>query len=108
MKSQCILTTLAIFFILTIFISCRRNISTYKSNAIITGFDKRMCICCGGLMINFNNDPTPYHSDFKLIFNSTMTGITAKDTFPINVYVEYKIDTTNLCKPIVLTKFVRY
>lgn len=107
MKPQFILTILAVFFILLTCFSCKQNVPAYKSNAIITGFDKRMCSCCGGLMINFTNDPVPYHSAFQLIFNYTATGISEKDSFPLNVYVEYETDTANACKPIRLTKFVR-
>lgn len=77
------------------------------NDAIITGYDARTCICCGGLMITFDGETRPYVGEFKLIENSSALGITAKDTFPIYVKVDWKIDATNVCNHILITKFAR-
>ena len=71
--------------------SCRKA-DKYTSDAIITGFDLRKCMCCGGLMITFNGEPRPYVGDFKLIDNSADLGISINETFPIYVNVEWISD----------------
>lgn len=59
-------------------------------NATLTGFDQRMCPCCGGLMITFTGETKPYTGAFFLIENSASEfGITAADTFPIYVKVAW-------------------
>ena len=57
---------------------------------IITGYDGRFCMCCGGLMISFNGSLWPYSGDFKLIENSYETGISPNETFPIHVTVNWE------------------
>jgi len=51
------------FFIVS---GCKKSESpaTYMNNAIITGYDLRLCACCGGLLINFNNDTINYNGTF--------------------------------------------
>lgn len=85
---------------------CQKEIAP-DYNAIITGFDSRKCICCGGLMINFNGEIKPYVGDFKLIDNAADLGISENDKFPIYAKVEWKPDTTNICNHIIITKFER-
>lgn len=77
------------------------------NDAIITGSDARMCVCCGGLMITFNGEVKPYTGDFKLIKNTAATGITEKDTFPVYVKVDWKADTTDVCNHIIITRIAR-
>lgn len=77
------------------------------NDAIITGSDARMCVCCGGLMITFNGETKPYTGDFKLINNGAATGITEKDAFPVYVKVDWKADTTNVCNGIIITRIAR-
>ena len=77
------------------------------SNAIITGYDMRACVCCGGLMITFNGETRPYTGEFRLIENSGDLGITDRDKFPLFVKVNWKPDTTNICNHIIITKFAR-
>ena len=57
------------------------------ADAIITGYDAKMCACCGGLMINFNGETQPYKGDFKLIDNSADFDIKSYNTFPVYVKV---------------------
>jgi hypothetical protein len=64
------------------------------SNAVITGYDIRMALCTGGLMINFNGETEPYQGDFKLIDNSSELGINYDDDFPIYVAVDWISDSS--------------
>ncbi|MGH2564537.1 MAG: hypothetical protein ACRDE5_08490 [Ginsengibacter sp.] len=91
--------------------SCQKEIThevPYMNEAIITGYDFRACVCCGGLMITFGGEPKPYTGDFRLISNSAADiGIAQTDTFPINVKVDWKEDTTNICNHILITRIAR-
>ena len=49
---------------------------------IITGFDNRMCSCCGGLLINFKGETQSYVGEFYLIQNSEELGIGRDARFP--------------------------
>ena len=81
----------SILLVLTILLlagGCKED--TFYSNAVITGYDGRMCACCGGLMINFSNQTKPYAGDFYLIENSAdQLGIPNNATFPIYAEVTY-------------------
>ncbi len=37
------------------------------SDAVLTDYDRHECPCCGGLMINFDNDSIPYSGSYYLI-----------------------------------------
>ena len=74
-----------IFFVINN--SCKKE-TLANYNVVITGFDLRMCACCGGLMINFDEETKPYNGDFKLIENSSDLGISENDNFPIYARVE--------------------
>jgi len=57
---------------------------------IITGYDARLCPCCGGLMINLNNETKLYEGNFYLIDNTAADlGIPAGAAFPIYAQVTY-------------------
>ena len=77
------------------------------NDAIITGFDARTCICCGGLMITFNGETRAYTGDFKLIENSDDIRVTDRDRFPFYVKVDWKEDATNVCNHILITRIAR-
>jgi hypothetical protein len=91
--------------------SCQKGIASEEIasdyNGIITGSDARKCVCCGGLMINFDGETQPYTGDFKLIDNAADLGISESDKFPIYAKVQWKPDTTNVCNHIIITKFER-
>jgi hypothetical protein len=64
--------------------------------AIITGYDMRKCACCGGLMVTFSNDPTPYSADFVLV-ETMPKGSTINEStkFPVHVCIKYeKLETS--------------
>ena len=58
-------------------------------NGIITGFDNRMCSCCGGLLINFKGETQSYVGEFYLIQNSAELGIDQNARFPMHVKVRW-------------------
>lgn len=73
--------------------SCTKD--KYMSKAVITGFDDRMCICCGGLMINFEGETTPYQGDFYNLTNSPAElGIDSTTVFPMHIKADW-IKTNN-------------
>jgi hypothetical protein len=52
--------------------SCTEEENEYLSNGTITGFDARMCVCCGGYFIDINDSTyrfyeLPESSDVDLI-----------------------------------------
>ena len=63
------------------FNSCKKD--TYMTDAVITGWDYRLCVCCGGLFIELN-DGMKYQID-----NVADLGINNNDTFPILVKVDW-------------------
>lgn len=83
-----------LLFLIAVFVSCRKD-SAGVSNAVITGYDARMCACCGGLMINFENNPSPYTGTFYLINEMPAnSGITTSSTFPIYLKVVWEKERT--------------
>ena len=83
-----------------LFISCQKhNCQNPKSSlteAIITGNDLRNCACCGGLMITFSNNATPYSEKFYDIdLLPSNSGINESSAFPIYVRVKYETPTTS-------------
>lgn len=72
------------------------------TSAIITGQDARRCMCCGGFMITFSDNPTPYEAEFvswQEDFQSIddRFGITADSDFPLYVEIQYQL-VENPCK----------
>ena len=97
----------SVFMFVTFLSSSCKKESPYMTEAIITGSDARMCICCGGLMITFNGETRQYTGDFKLVTNGTDLGITDNDRFPIYLKVDWKTDTTTVCNRIIITRSTR-
>lgn len=76
--------------ILLLFFTNCKNGETFEI-AIITGFDNRECSCCGGFMLNFNSNPTPYQGEFKLADSfPPNVKIDVTDDFPIHVNVKWR------------------
>ena len=111
MKKLSRLRAIILAFLFLVNSSCQKQIMpqvSYMNNAIITGYDLRACVCCGGLMITFDGTSKPYAGDFGLISNKAADiGITQADTFPIYVKIDWKKDTTNICNHILITKIAR-
>src|SRR5215203_3988296 len=69
-------------------LSCEKEGDLDKG--IITGFDSRLCSCCGGLMINFKGETQSYVGEFYLIQNSAGDlGIRQDAHFPLHVKVRW-------------------
>ena|SRR5882762_11909109 len=84
------LRVLLLLLILTVTSQC--NYDSLPVYGVITGYDARLCACCGGLMINFNNQTQSYAGDFYLIDNRPSDlGIQSNATFPIYVGVTYSL-----------------
>lgn len=83
------------YMLLSLLLSGPQQLTCWKTQAldkaILTGLDQRMCVCCGGLMITFGTDPTPYRDTFYLIDNAPAElGINDSATFPIYVKVSWQ------------------
>jgi len=101
--------TFASFFTST---SCNKSNSGTAAmglrDAVITGFDQRLCPCCGGPMINFENNPTPYSGRFYLVENDLSSyGISASSTFPLFVRVEYNVKEKCGDTVVIISKLVK-
>ncbi|EAY24231.1 hypothetical protein M23134_06315 [Microscilla marina ATCC 23134] len=62
-------------------------------DAIIIGFDARRCQCCGGFMVTFSNDPTPYKADhyqWRPKQGQETFGVSHSSKFPMYVKIKYK------------------
>jgi hypothetical protein len=84
------------FFILFL-PACQKSSETDAiSDAVITGYDARDCICCGGLMINFNNDTIPYSGTYYLVNELPAKPVIDNNTkFPLYVRVTWKYSARN-------------
>ncbi len=52
-----------VFIILFVFITvsgCRKHATTYSDSGTLTGFDPRLCACCGGVFLD-SDDTKIYH-----------------------------------------------
>ncbi len=80
-----------ITFFALIVTDCRKT-ETFD-DAVITGYDARDCVCCGGLMINFNNDPIPYSGEFYIINElPDKPEINSSSKFPLYVRITWKLN----------------
>lgn len=60
------------------------------ANCIITGYDARMCPCCGGLMLTFTEKTKPYQGEFYMVQNKdSELGISRSTVFPVYLKVDY-------------------
>ncbi len=87
--------------------ACKKDKQVYKSEGVITGYDRRTCALCGGLMINFNNDTTLYSPGFYIISNDPkQLAITEQTHFPLFISVDWQVDTSKKASNfIVITRF---
>lgn len=78
-----------------ILIDCQKSgNSDLINDVVITGYDARDCVCCGGLMINFENDPIPYSGEFYLVDKLPVNSVIGSDTkFPLYARVTWKYST---------------
>lgn len=70
------------------FVSCHKENGDYNSKGTIIGLDSRACICCGGWMINIDNQQYQFNS---LPENSTIN--LNNEKFPLPVRLDWKLNT---------------
>lgn len=78
-----------------------RKANTYMTNAEVTGYDNRMCACCGGIWIKLDND----NSTYDLSNTAASMGITDSTTFPLLLRVNWVHDTLYCGRYIRITSF---
>ena len=90
-------STIVLFFIVALLISCKKSATQpiYRSQGTLIGYDSRTCATCGGLEITIKNDTTKNAPAFYLI-NTIPSGLPANLSFPTNVTLNWKPDTTTL------------
>jgi hypothetical protein len=87
-------TSLFIIEIISLLIltCCQKSVdNNVMKDAIITGYDIRLCPCCGGLMVTFNNNPIPYSGEFYLVNDlPNKSGIDNNTKFPLYVRITWR------------------
>ncbi len=85
---------IALVFALAIgLICCQNKINdVYQSSGKITGPDLRMCMCCGGWLIEIDHEIYNFES---LPSDSPIT--LEKETFPLLVKLDWKMSGENHC-----------
>lgn len=88
----------ALFFLIAliaiVFTSCKKE-ETFMSNATITGFDLKMCPCCGGTKITIHNLANINNGTYYLIGRLPEGFSLGNYQFPIAVKINYKITPTH-------------
>ncbi len=78
-------------FLILGFSSCTEDANEFMSNGVITGWDPRMCMCCGGYYINIDSSTYRF---YRLPDGSKID--LENPTFPIYVKLDWaKAD--NVC-----------
>src|SRR5438874_2362917 len=76
-------------------VSCRKD-ESYMNNAELTGWDLRMCPCCGGITLTIDNVPNPNGYSFFLTgYLPAGFNLGTNPKFPIAVKIDWKMDTTH-------------
>jgi hypothetical protein len=85
-----LLFCLYLLLVLSLIMPACKKQASFMNDAVITGFDSRLCPCCGGLMINFIGETQPYKGEFYLITNDpSELGIANNSVFPIRMKVDW-------------------
>lgn len=71
-------------------------INTNDVEAVIVGFDVRLCACCGGYLVALGNDPDP---PFDSLYQwdptqAQLDDLPPTDSLPHFVQIDYTLDTT--------------
>ena len=100
------------FLILFSNINCKKE--NTPANAIIVGYDMRLCPspCCGGFFVDLNPNNNSNKMYYQWLPGSTNAfGIDDKTTFPLSVSIEYSIDSAScggFQGRITITKLVKF
>jgi hypothetical protein len=82
------------FVVITLIVASCKKEKPFESNAELTGYDLRMCPCCGGLEIKIDNIANPSGSGIFLVDSLPKSFILGNNPqFPIAVKVDYTIDS---------------
>lgn len=82
-----ILYLCAFFALLCCIAACEEDNNPYESEGLITGYDLRLCACCGGFFIEI--DDTVYRGDLP-----DGHGLdTSAENMPLAVYLDWEIIT---------------
>jgi hypothetical protein len=74
--------------------ACRKD-SGNLQDAVITGYDLRMCACCGGFMINLGNDTTVYAGSMYLADTIPQSiNLSRPWKFPMRIRMSWFPDTS--------------
>lgn len=74
-----------LFFLLAGFFSCSKSDDDY-TKATIKGYDLRLCVCCGGLLVSLDEKPDEVYQWYQKTGN---LNVTEKDKFPLKVKIKY-------------------
>ncbi|MCX6208527.1 MAG: hypothetical protein NTZ59_03220 [Bacteroidetes bacterium] len=114
MKKTFLVSLCSIVILTATIYSCKKDATTpthnYMNVGYITGFDTGSCSCCGGIMITFASNATPYAAPYNLIDTAASElGIVITDTFPIKMSVDWAANTNKVgCNNYIrITKFQR-
>ena len=76
------------FILMILLATCdKKEESTYMGEGVITGFDPRDCVCCGGLLINLNSNSTDVVTDstYQIDHVPANFPIDANTVFPVYI-----------------------
>ncbi|MFL5789724.1 MAG: hypothetical protein ACJ748_16810 [Flavisolibacter sp.] len=87
---------LVIFILSLLFSGCKKN-STYMDSATITGFDPRMGICEGGILIKIDghSNPNGLNGQYDIDSLTPSFRIDNSTYFPLRVTIDWNI--SNKC-----------
>lgn len=93
---------------LLLIISCDQD-EEYMGEGVITGYDPRDCVCCGGFLINLNS------SSIELFMDSTYQvdlvpdnfNIDANSEFPVFIRLDFERNNKLCGKTIDIVRFER-
>jgi hypothetical protein len=89
---------LTVVIALLIISACTKSVPPqvhYMNNAVITGYDLRLCACCGGLLINFDSVTHSYQGPFYDCDNTPASlGIDSTTVFPVYLKVNWHLDSS--------------
>jgi hypothetical protein len=79
----------------------------YMAKGVLTGYDYRMCECCGGWLINLNSDSTEMYTFDTRFIDKYPANLKLDSTtvFPVFIRLDYTDSPANCGKAIDITRF---
>ncbi len=95
MKSAVVLISVVLVSLLMLN-SCDKE-DELLDDAVITGYDYRECLCCGGLIVNFGGSTDTFPDNYFLIRNKPEdTDLGPESDFPVFVHINWSV-VKDLC-----------